>query len=167
MGNWYIDKRIIATVVIGVIVVVTAVVWLGLEARMKGQFAQALRHGQVTVNQIQMQDKKWSEAEIAGAKVMKLVSERSSTHRRSVGIGRMIQSFRGFTVPGRQYTYQATVTDAETGYRHIFGYKKGRGWEFASLHPEDSIRAAGQRMEDFRSTGQPPIQGFGAEPKQP
>lgn len=112
-----------------------AAVW-GIQAyRMRGSFAQALRSGGVDALPPQLAEKTWTEQELDGIQVIKLVAQRS-THRG--GLFRLLYS-RGRTVISETaYAYQGTVTDAATGVAYLFGFSRtspGR-WAWVTVHPD-------------------------------
>ena len=132
---------IVAIVFIGVLVS-----WKLLAFRMSGDFADALRNGSVSDSlPLDLRGKVWTDAELATVEVIRL----SQGSGKEQAIQRQIHTGGGHTLSPRQYSYQATITDLSTGYRHIFGHwrTKGRGWCYAELHPDSARQRVQQRID--------------------
>ena len=145
------DKRIVAFGILGAVFVGVFACWQLLAFRMSGDFVDALRNGSVNDTlPLDLHGKTWTEAELGTVEVIRL----SQGAGKEQALQRHIHTGGGHTLSPRLYAYQATITDAATGYKHVFGYHRaeGRGWCYAELH-RDSAR---QRVQQRLDTGEWP-----------
>ena len=109
---------------------------------MTGDFVEAMQAGRVEAFPPDLVGKEWSEEELAGAHVLKL----PSGYGRQGALTRSIQTAGEYTISRQMYAYQATVTDGDTGIKHLFGLRRrgAGGWCWAGIHP-DSMELHTQR----------------------
>ena len=119
--------------------------WEILAGRKEGDFAEALRNGEVRGLPIGVRDKVWTERELSEVRAMKLDS--SAGPQRS--LERTIHTRGGYTLSSMMYSYQATITDSDTGIKYMFGYRRREpmGWVCEGVHPDSAQKHVEQRME--------------------
>ncbi|MCP4646086.1 MAG: hypothetical protein GY851_36920 [bacterium] len=131
------DKR--AIVFIGILVAImggTLLLWRLQGGRMAGDFVDAMRAGRVEALQVELRDKVWSEEELAATRVLKLPSGTG----RERALTRSMHAAGEYTISRQMYAYQATVTDSDTGIKHLFGYRRRgpSGWCWVGIHPDSA-----------------------------
>jgi len=141
-------------VVIGILVLVTGGIllhWQILAGKKKGNFVEAIRAGEVDGLPVDLRDKVWSDEELANARVIKL--DDSYGPQRS--IERAIHTRGEYTISSRAYSYQAIVTDTDTGIKHIFGYSRREParWRWVTVHRDSALKRTEQRMQRQRLEG--------------
>ncbi len=151
MGN---TKAIVAIGLLGGIVVMFLLVWRVQADRMGSHFVDAMRDGTVDVGQVQLQGKVWTEAELATTVVIKL----DSGYGRERSVQRSIHTGGQYTISRQQYAYQAMVTDADTGIKHVFGYRRAapQRWQWEGVHPDsmqEHIRLRQQQVDQMHQRG--------------
>jgi len=135
--------------VIGILVLLTAGILLRLQClayKKKTDFIEAMRANEVGGMPIDLRDKVWTDDELANARVFKL--DDSYGPQRS--IERTLHTRGQYTLSATAYAYQATVTNDDTGVKHIFGYTRRQParWRWVTVHPDSAIERAQQRMQD-------------------
>jgi|GEM_PF-3880486 len=150
-------------VVIGILVLVTGGLllhWQILAGKKKGDFVESMRAGEVDGVPLDLRDKVWTNEELANTRVIKL--DDSYGPQRS--IERTIHTRGEYTISARAYSYQATVTDNDTGVKHIFGYSRREParWRWVVVHPDSALERAEQRMQRQELEGGPVVnqQGY-------
>jgi len=145
-----------AHIVILVVVLVFVLLigtWSVLAARMRSDFVEALRNGQADQLLPELRDKVWTEDELAGVEVIKLV--RSTGKQRA--LSRLLYQRGRDIISAQANAYQATITDSRTGLTYVFGYRRKRpGWVCETVHP-DSVPRRIQLMQEEGN----PIHGAG------
>lgn len=146
-----------AVAIIALFVAISAavlLVWKVQASRMRTHFINAMRNGEVHIGQVDLQKKVWTEEELATTEVLKL----DTGYGRERSIERSLHSGGQYTLSQHQYTYQATVMDADTGIKHVFGYLRAepRRWSWAGIHPdsaEEHIRLRQEQVDQMRQRG--------------
>lgn len=137
-----------AVVAIGLVVLVMVGIlgaWRAQANRMADDFVRAVRADKVGTIPVTLTNKTWTDAELSEVEVIKLDSA-TGTPR---SLERRIHTGGGFTVSAQQYAYQATLTDSDTGIKHVFGYqRRPEGWRYVTVHPDSAAAHIQQRVQD-------------------
>ena len=114
---------------------------------MRKDLVLSLRAGTVRTLHRDLQDKVWSEEELADADVLR-VPGGAGVQR---GITRQVQSGGRIVLSPVQYAYQGTVPDRDTGIVHVLGYQTGEpeGWRWVMIHPSSLERQVQRRVEQL------------------
>ena len=128
----------IVAVMLGILLV-----WRVQASRMERDFREAVRAGRLDGLPVDLREKVWTDADLATVRVIRL--QRSYGRRRA--LVRLINAAGENTIDERQFSYQATITDAATGIRHVFGYGRDAagGWQYVSIHPDSLQQHIQQR----------------------
>ena len=137
---------------IGVVLLVMAglvAVWSLQGWSMKRSFVESLRSGRAAESSYELRGKTWTEEEIATVAVMALPSD-TGTQR---GIARSLHTRGRNVISGLEYSYQATVQDAQTGVIHVFGYRRRdpQRWQWVTIHPSSMEAHLERRMEQLNA----------------
>ena len=123
-------------------------VWEAQAYSMKREFIRVMLGDRVENTPPLMRDKVWTEAELGGARVVRVPRSAGmeqalvrAVHVRGSGI-----------VTDARYSFQAAVTDSSTGIRHVYGRLRNRPgvWVYDTIHPDSAIRHIEQRDEAIR-----------------
>ncbi len=147
------DKRaLIVAGVILIIPIVMLVIWAVRGESMQGEFVQALEAGQVRGLHRDLQEKAWSDEELATVEVLEI----PASVGREQALSRAMHSRGRIVLSPIQYAYQATIEDKATNLTHVFGFRRDnpRHWCWASFHPDqlqEVIRRRQQELEEMTS----------------
>lgn len=94
-----------------------------------------------------LQNKVWTESELRDARVIRVPRSAGKqqalvreAHLRGAGI-----------IPSRRYSFQAIVTDSDTGIKHVYGRLRARGtWVYDTVHPDSAVQYIQQRDDAIR-----------------
>lgn len=137
-------------IVIGVIVLIPVgllVLWQVQGARLELDFVQALREGKVGTLHRDLQQKVWNDKELAEVEVIR-VPEGAGKER---ALERHLQTAGRVFIPAHQYSYQAIISDSNTGIIHVFGYQRSepQGWRWVTFHPSSMQQQMKRRLEQL------------------
>lgn len=109
-------------------------IWALRGASMEGDFAEALRTGNVHGVPVELSGKQWSSEELATIQVL-LVPD---SQGRQQALTRSLHARGRIVVSPNRYQYQATVRDGSTQIVHVFGYRRSEplSWCWDSIHPD-------------------------------
>ena len=93
-------------------------IWQVRAGQMEVDFGQSVRAGEVEGFPMELRDKQWSERELSDVQVYRL----DATYGKERALERTIHTRGDFTISNQQYSYQAMMTDAYTGSKHVLGY---------------------------------------------
>lgn len=144
----YVDKKKAVAIILIVLAFVAPMAWWTLQSLdMKNEFVAEMRAGRVTQFPPHLQDKEWTDRDLATAKVTKLIPFHGRGH-----IIEALYHFGEFTLPATQYSFQASAVDTSTGMKYMFGRSKHEParWVWAGIHPdshEQWIALRGREVE--------------------
>lgn len=145
-----IDKTKALILALIVLVIAGPIAFWNLQALDKrNEFVAALRAGQVTQFPPYLQDKQWSERDLATAKAKKLLQFRY--HRGA--ISEVVYTLGERTLPATQYSYQAALVDTATGMKYLFGRTRGEParWMWAGIHADSHDQWIQQRAREVEA----------------
>ena len=127
-------------IAIGCLVAVTLgilLVWRVQASRMERDFREAVRAGRLDGLPVELREKVWTDADLATVRVIRL----DQSYGKERALLRLMHTAGENTINERQFSYQGMITDATTGIRHVFGYRRDArgGWQYVSIHL-DSIQ---------------------------
>lgn len=127
------------------LIFVVALYWRIQGASRVDDFVDAMRNGEVQISQVHLRDKVWTDEELATVEVLRLPDSFSKEQ----SLSRAVHLGSGYTISRHMYSYQATMTDLETGNVHLFGFPRNgpQVWRWESIHP-DSMRENLERMQE-------------------
>ncbi len=114
---------------------------------MKGEFIDAMKNGEVQISKADILDKVWTDDEYKTVKVLRL----PGSYGPPQALSREIHMGGEFTLSRAQYSYQAQITDLETGMIHMFGYTRAQPhrWLYEGFHPD----SAAEMLEHLQEKG--------------
>ena len=129
-------------------------IWQVRAGQMEVDFGQSVRAGEVEGFPMELRDKQWSERELSDVQVYRL----DATYGKERALERTIHTRGDFTISNQQYSYQAMMTDADTGIKHVFGYRRRKpgGWRYVTMHPDSAmihIEKQQQLLEKVKADG--------------
>ena len=152
------NRAYIAILALVLLFALMAGTWSVLAARMRSDFVEALRNGQADQLLPELRDKVWTDDELAGAEVIKLIQ---STGKQRA-LTRLLYQRGREILSAQANAYQATIADSRTGITYVFGYRrKNPAWVCDTVHPDSAPR----RIQLMQQEGNP-IHGAGL-PQQP
>ena len=118
-------------------------VWEVQAYSMKREFIRVMLGKGAENTPILMQDKVWTEKELRGARVVRV----SRSHGKEQALVRLVHERGSGIITQDRYSYQAAVTDSETGIKHVYGRPRNRPgvWVYDMLHPSSASRYIEQR----------------------
>ena len=144
------DKRaLIAAIVILSIPIILLVIWAIQGKSMEEDFIQALRTGTATGLHRDLQNKRWSSAELSAVEVLKIPAGSG----RERALVRAVHSHGRVFLSSSRYAYQGTIRDSATDIVHVFGYRRSdpRGWKWERIHPDSMQAHVQQRVREFNA----------------
>jgi len=132
--------------ILAVAVLIPVVFWSISGAAREDGFVDALRAGEIHLP-VDIRGKQWTEQELATAEVIALPG---STGREQA-LGRSIHDRGRLVISPRQFEFQGTITDAETGIVHVFGFprKPPHRWRHETIHPSSIQKHIDRRVEQL------------------
>jgi len=127
-------------IAIGCLVAVTLgilLVWQLQASRMERDFREAIRARRLNGLPVDLREKVWTDADLSTVRVIRL----DQSYGKERSLLRLMHTAGENTINERQFSYQGMITDAATGIRHVFGYRRDArgGWQYVSIHL-DSIQ---------------------------
>ena len=127
-------------IAIGCLVAVTLGILLGWQlqaSRMERDFREAIRARRLNGLPVDLREKVWTDADLSTVRVIRL----DQSYGKERSLLRLMHTAGENTINERQFSYQGMITDAATGIRHVFGYRRDArgGWQYVSIHL-DSIQ---------------------------
>lgn len=121
--------------------------WEVQAAMMRRNFVGALRRGEVDSIPVILAGKVWTENELASAHVIRLIPDSFQ-----VALEYHLYTRGDVHIPENRFSYQATITDATTGIRHLFGYPLTgpQRWRWQGIHPASAQRYIELRVPQTR-----------------
>ncbi len=159
MNRGFIDKRTL--VIIGLLVGIPCgllLYWEISARRMREHFVKALQAGEVDGLLLELRGKTWTAGDLASVEVIRL----DSSYGKERALVRLAHEGGEAAVSRSQFSYQATITNTETGVKYVFGYPRSgsRKWRCQGLHPDTAERDREllRRGEDPRERRGLPVQ---------